>query len=333
VQSATADAAAAQPQQSNAVEAARIDSLGGETAAQQNDVSVVGAAANAASTSQAADSGAPPADGGAQAGQEATADQAANAAAAAAQPQQSNIVIIIRINSPGDDVVSQTNVVSVVAVAADQSWINQNPAPAVGSVPGTTDPAQSPSGTSSAPATAPQPVVSSDQPAQSSGAEQQRQQPGDLVQQLHPQSVRALSILTFAASSNANPPVPGHQASSPATSAGRTRLGGAARRSGAFGPNTEASEGSGGASVDRQSIQTSRAEAHRTGTQSASGKMLDALRDGVAGWLGRTPVAAGPQLGADNSGGLGVGLLTVTCSLLVGLLGWAALTWPPFSRR
>ena len=85
---------------------------------------------NAAATNQAADSGAPTAEGAAgEVGQQATSDQAANAAAAAVQPQQSNVVIIIRINSPGDDVVSQTNVISVVAVGANQSSTAQSSGP------------------------------------------------------------------------------------------------------------------------------------------------------------------------------------------------------------
>jgi len=326
-QAATADAAAAQPQQSNGIGATRTDSSGGESASQQNDVSVVGAAANAASTSQTAGSGASTADGPpTEAGQQATTGQAANAAAAAVQPQQANVVIIIRINSPGDDVISQTNVVSVVAVAANQSSTTQNPVTAGASAPGITDPAQSPSGALSAPSTG-------GQPGQSSSAEHQPQEPADAVQQRHPQAVRALSILAFSASSSANPPAPEQQATSPTTSASRPRPGGAAGRSGVFGPNT-AAEGSDRASFDSGGtlIQTARPQAHRAGARRSSGGTLGAVRDGVASWLGRTRVAARPKLAADSPAGMSLGLLTLT-ALLVGLLGWAALTWPPFSRR
>src|SRR6266513_5206591 len=138
-QAATADAAAAQPQQSNAIGATRADSSGDDSASQQNDVSAVGAAANGASTDQTAGSPSP-AGASAEGGQQAATDQAANAGAAAVQPQQSNVVIIIRINSPGDDVISQTNVVSVVAVGANQSSTAQSSGPPTASPSGATNP-------------------------------------------------------------------------------------------------------------------------------------------------------------------------------------------------
>jgi hypothetical protein len=327
-QAATAGAAAALPQQSNAIGATRADSSGDESASQQNDVSVVGAAANAASTSQTAGSGPPPADGApAEGEQQAATDQAANAAAAAVQPQQSNVVIIIRINSPGDDVISQTNVVSVVAVAANQSWITQNPAPAVVAGPGTTDPSQSPSGASSAPSTDGQPAQTGSQPAQASSA-------ADAVQQLHRQPVRALSILAFSAGSTANLPAPEQQATSPTTSTSRPRSEGAASRSGVFGPNTGAVEGSDRASVDSKgsSIQTARPQADRTGAQGSRDTALGAVRDHVASWLGRTGAATRPQIAADSDRGINLGLLTLT-ALAVGLLAWAGLSLPPPWRR
>src|SRR6266576_2718325 len=280
-QAATADAAAAQPQQSNAIGATRADSSGDDSASQQNDVSAVGAAANGASTDQTA--GSPSLAG---ASQQAATDQTANAAAAAVQPQQSNVVIIIRINSPGDDMISQTNVVSVVGVAANQSSTSQNPAPAPVSAPATADPTQSTSGGSSAPSSDSQPVQSGGKPAQSAGA----------MQQPHRQPVRALSILAFTASSTASLPTPEHQATSSTPSAGRPRLEGAAGRSGVFGPNTAAAEGSDPASVysDGSSIQAARTQAERTGAQDSRGAALGSGRDRVAGWLGRTATAARP---------------------------------------
>jgi hypothetical protein len=332
-QAATADAAAAQPQQSNAIGATRADSSGDDSASQQNDVSVVGAAANGASTDQTAD---PPSPDGTstEPSQQAATDQAANAAAAAVEPQQSNVVIIIRINSPGDDAISQTNVVSVVGVAANQSSTSQNPAPAPVSAPATADPTQSTSGGSSAPSSDSQPVQSGGQPAQSAGATQQPQQPADAVQQPHRQPVRALSILAFTASSTASLPTPEHQATSSTPSAGRPRLEGAAGRSGVFGPNTAAAEGSDPASVysDGSSIQAARPQAERTGAQDSRGAALGSVRDRVAGWLGRTATAARPKLPADSARGMSLGVLTLT-ALLVGLLGWALLSWPPFPRR
>lgn len=325
-QAATADAAAAQAQQSNAIGATRADSSGDDSASQQNDVSVVGAAANGASTDQTAGSPSPAGS------QQAATDQAANAAAAAVQPQQSNVVIIIRINSPGDDVVSQTNVVSVVAVAANQSSTSQNPAPAPVSAPATADPTQSTSGGSTAPSSDSQPVQSGGQPAQSAGATQQPQQPADAVQQPHRQPVRALSILAFAASSTASLPTPEHKATSSTTSASRPRAEGAAGRSGVFGPNTATAEGSDRASVasDGSSIQAALPQTHQA--HGSRGVALGAVRDRVANWLGRTGSATHPQLPAESARGMSLGLMTLT-ALLVGLLGWAALNWPVFRRR
>ena len=329
-QAATADAAAAQAQQSNAIGATRADSSGDDSASQQNDVSVVGAAANGASTDQTAD---PPSPDGTstEPSQQAATDQAANAAAAAVEPQQSNVVIIIRINSPGDDVVSQTNVVSVVGVAANQSSTSQNPAPAPVSAPATADPTQSTSG-GSAPSSDSQPVQSGGQPAQSAGATQQPQQAADAVQQPHRQPVRALSILAFAASSTASLPTPEHKATSSTTSASRPRAEGAAGRSGVFGPNTATAEGSDRASVasDGSSIQAARPQTHRA--QGSRGAALGAVRDRVANWLGRAGSATHPQLPAESARGMSLGLMTLT-ALLVGLLGWAALNWPVFRRR
>jgi hypothetical protein len=324
-QAATGDAAAAQPQQSNGIGTTRTDSSGGESASQQNDVSVVGAAANEALTSQTADSGATTDGAAAEAAQQATTDQAADAAASAVQPQQSNVVIIVRINSPGDDVVSQTNVVSVVAVGANQSSTDQDAGP-TGASAGATDPPQSPSRASSAPSTG-------GQPAQSSSAAQP-QQSADGVQQLQPQGLRAVSVLAFSASSHAALPATENQATSPRTSAGRPRTGGAAGRSGVFGPNTAAAEGSPAARVDSDgsSVQTARSQGRKTGAQSSRVAALGAVRDHVANWLSRTGAAARPRLAADSAGGMSLGVLTLT-ALLVGLLGWAALSWSPFPRR
>jgi hypothetical protein len=328
-QAATTDAAAAQPQQSNGIGATRTDSSGDESVSQENDVSVVGAAANAASTRQAADPGPPSADGAAaEAGQQATTDEASNAAAAAVQPQQSNVVIIIRINSPGDDVISQTNVVSVVAVGGNQASTSQDPAAAVASALSGTSDSSPPSAAISAP-----PPVGQSAPAggRPSSAKKQPQHPGDVIQQLHPQGLRALSILAFTASSDAGASAPEHQATSPTTSASRPRPGGVAGRSGAFG--NAAAEGTRVAS-NELAIRTSRHQVHRTGAQGPRGAGLGALRDDVASWLGWAGAAASPQFAADSAGGMKLGVLALTALLvgLVGLLAWAALSWPPFPR-
>jgi hypothetical protein len=327
-QGAAADAAAAQPQQSNDIAANRSDSSGGESASQQNDLSVVGVAANDAATSQAAGANPPPSDGApADPAQQAATDQAANAAAAAVQPQQSNVVIIIRINSPGDDVISQTNTVSVVAVGANQGSTSQNPAPAAASGTGTTDPQASSAAAAATPSTGAQ-------PAQSASQVQPSSQPVDAVQQPSPQALRALSILAFSAGSNADAPAPEHQATAPTTSAGRRRPGDAAGRSGVFGSSIAAGEKASGTSSESEgsSVKAARREPARTGAHDSRLTTLGTVRDRVAGWLDRTRVAAPPQLSAGGAGGMSLGLLTLT-ALCVGLLGWAALTWLPASRR
>ena len=241
-QAATADAAAAQPQQSNAIGATRTDSSGGENATQQNDVSVVGAAANEALTGQAAGSGATSADGSPpEVAQQAATDQAANAAAAAVQPQQSNVVIIIRINSPGDDVVSQTNVVSVVAVGANQSSTAQSSGPPTASPSGATDPigasAQGTDGQAAQSPSAAQAQQQQGQPAQVPGAVQHPAHSSLALQQQRPEPT-ALAILLTSARSNASWTAPKSQGGSPTTSANRLRRGGDRGRSGASASRT-----------------------------------------------------------------------------------------------
>jgi hypothetical protein len=235
-------------------------------------------------------------------------------------------VIIIRINSPGDDVISQTNVVSVVAVGANQSSTSQNPAPAAASGTGTTDPQASSNGSAATPSTGAQ-------PAQSASQEQPSSQPVDAFQHPSPHPLRALSILVFSASSNADAPTTENQATSPTTPAGRDRSGGAAGRSGVSGANTAAAEQANGASTgsDAPSVGRSRPGVDGIGTQSSGVSAAGAVRDHVANWLGRTSFAARPQLATESAGGMNLGILTLT-ALLVGLLGWALLTWSPLSR-
>jgi hypothetical protein len=66
----------------------------------------------------------PSADQAAATGQDAAAD------AVAAQPQQPNVVVIVRINSPGDDFVTQTNTVTVDSSSSNQSTTTQAETPA-----------------------------------------------------------------------------------------------------------------------------------------------------------------------------------------------------------
>jgi hypothetical protein len=338
-QAATADAAAAQPQQSNGIGTTRTDSSGDESVSQQNDLGVVGAAVNAAATNQAADSGAPTADDApGEVGQQATSDQAANAAAAAVQPQQSNVVIIIRINSPGDDVVSQTNVVSVVAVGANQSSTAQGSEPPTASPSGATDPigasAQGTDGqaTQSPSAAQAQQQQQQGQPAQVPGAVQHPAH-SSLALQLRRPAPSALAILLSSASSNASWTAPKSQGGSPTTSANRLRRGGDRGRSGASASRTLASLHSVGPSGNSTPLAKTRGAARSTGAHdSAAGATLEAVRDHLGSLFSRTRLAPPSQIAANAaSGGPNFALATLA-ALLVGLLGWGALTWLPSAR-
>src|SRR3954451_22784695 len=70
----------------------------------------------------------PPADGAPAPLQDAVTDQTSSATGTVAQPDQSNVIVIIRINSPGDDVVSPTNVIAVGATSTNDSTTNQEQA-------------------------------------------------------------------------------------------------------------------------------------------------------------------------------------------------------------
>jgi hypothetical protein len=338
-QAATTDAAAAQPQQSNGVGTTRTDSSGDESVSQQNDLAVVGAAVNAAATEQAADSGAPTADGApGEVGQQATSDQAANAAAAAVQPQQSNVVIIIRINSPGDDVVSQTNVVSVVAVGANQSSTAQSSGPPTAAPSGATNPiGASAQGTDGQAAQSPSAAQAQQQqqgqPAQVPGAVQHPAH-SSLALQLQRPEPTALAILLTSASSNASWTAPKSQGGSPTTSANRLRRGGDRGRSGASASRTIASLQSAGPSGNSTSLAKTRGAARSTGAHdSAAGATLEAVRDHLGSLFSRTRLAPPSQIAANAaSGGPNFALATLA-ALLVGLLGWGALTWLPSTRR
>ena len=337
-QAAAADAAAGQPHQSNGIGTTRTDSSGDESVSQQNDLAVVGAAVNAAATDQAADSGAPTADDApGEVGQQATSDQAANAAAAAVQPQQSNVVIIIRINSPGDDVVSQTNVVSVVAVGANQSSTAQSSGPPTASPSGATNPigasAQGTDGQAAQSPSAAQAQQQQGQPAQVPGAVQHPAH-SSLALQLQRPAPSALAILLSSASSNASWTAPKSQGGSPTTSANRLRRGGDRGRSGASASRTLASQQSAGPSGNSTPVAKTGGAARSTGAHdSAAGATLEAVRDHLGSLFSRTRLAPPSQIAANAaSGGPNFALATLA-ALLVGLLGWGALTWLPSTRR
>jgi hypothetical protein len=324
-QAASADATASNPQQSNAVETAPTESPGALSAAQENDATVAGAGANDASTSQAA-GGASTADGvPSESDQQAATDQAADAAASAVEPQQSNVVIIIRVNSPGDDNISQTNVVSVVGVAANESATTQhegpttqNPAPAGAPTDGASDPTQSQSAGGPTPPTdgRPQPSGAVPQSAQSADAAQQPVQPAGAVQGQRPQGARALSILASSGGSNANPPAPEHQATTATPSASRTQGG------------VESASLAGSSAADSTADSKAVAGAHRTAAPTHNGRTLEPFRYRVADWFRGAREALPARTATNNGGWSTIGLMTLA-ALVAGGLGWALLTWMP----
>jgi hypothetical protein len=320
-QAASADATAAQPQQSNSIEAAPTDSSGPVDASQQNEAAVAGAAANGASTSQAA-GGESTADGQpSETDQQAATDQASNAAAAAVEPQQSNVVIIIRVNSPGDDSVSQTNVVSVVGAAANQGSTTQqqgsstqDPAPAGSPASGTSDPTRSQPTGGPTPPTDGQPQSSGAVPqsAQSANAAQQPVQPTDAVQGQRPHGARALSILGSSGGSNASPPAPEHQSAAPTTATARLLGGGVSAANVAS------------TAADLKPA----ASEQRSGGLVARGKRTEPIHYGIASWLDRARGAASQVAEPRRDDRPDLGLMTLT-ALALGLLAWVALTWLP----
>jgi hypothetical protein len=326
-QAASADATASNPQQSNAVETAPTDSPGALSASQENDTAVAGAGANDASTSQAA-GGESTADGvPSESDQQAATDQAADAAASAVEPQQTNVVIIIRVNSPGDDNISQTNVVSVVGVAANESSTTQhqgsttqNPAPAGAPTDGASDPTQSQSAGGPTPPTdgRPQPSGAVPQSAQSADAVQQPVQPAGAVQGQRPHGARALSILASSGGSNANPPAPEHQARTATPSASRTQGG------------VESASLAGSSAADSASTADSKAvpAAHRTAARTHKGRTLGPIRFRVPDWLRGAGEALPARTATNNGGWSTIGLMTLA-ALVAGGLGWALLTWMP----
>ena len=110
----------------------------------------------------------PPADAAPAPLQDSVTDQTSSATGTVSHPDQSNVVVIIRINSPGDDNVSQTNVISVDATSANGSSTNQDqsagtsPAPAAPLVDAATPSVSA--APASAPAVSPQPTSPQPEP-------------------------------------------------------------------------------------------------------------------------------------------------------------------------
>ena len=279
--------------------------------------------------------------------QQSTTDQVAKAVATAVQPQQSNVVIIIRVNSPGDDVVTQTNIVSVVAVGANQSSTSQNSGPP-GPPPAGTDanggssdppgtdgqPADGgPTGGQAAPSPGAAPQRSQPAPAQSaapapSTAQQPVEQPAQAA--APPQRPDALAILASSATSAANRAAPESQKGSPTKSATPLRRGGARGRSDASASRTTV--GAAASGLAAKTTPTGNAGGEATSTnRNASNAATIAAKDAPGSWLNRARLAAPEPIAANDTGsGTNLGLTTLT-ALLLGLIGWSALTW--FSAR
>jgi len=279
--------------------------------------------------------------------QQSTTDQVANAVATAVQPQQSNVVIIIRVNSPGDDVVTQTNIVSVVAVGANQSSTSQNSGPP-GPPPAGTDanggssdppgtdgqPADGgPTGGQAAPSPGAAPQRSQPAPAQSaapapSTAQQPVEQPAQAA--APPQRPDALAILASSATSAANRAAPESQKGSPTKSATPLRRGGARGRSDASASRTTVGAAASGLAANTTPTGNAGREATST-NRNASNTATIAAKDAPGSWLNRARLAAPEPIAANDTGsGTNLGLTTLT-ALLLGLIGWSALTW--FSAR
>jgi hypothetical protein len=331
-QAAISDANAVEPEQSNSIEAAPTDNSGALNASQENDVAVTGAAANGSATSQEAGGESTATGPPSETDQQAATDQAANTTASAVEPHQSNVVIIIRINSPGDDVISQTNVVSVVGVAANesstaqgQSPSTQNPAPAGASASGTSDPTQSPAGGPTPPTDGqPQPSGAVPQSAQSAKAAEPLVQPADAVQGQRPHGARALSILGSVGGSNASPPAPESKAVSAPRSAAGDDDSVAGREKDA---STVAPVGS--------AMATRGASSEHTVAHPSDGRIagkVGAILKKVVSWPGKHSGAVRSAAKAEGAeGGWNLGLTTLAI-LLAGLVGWVALAWLPSLR-
>jgi hypothetical protein len=279
--------------------------------------------------------------------QQSTTDQVANAAATA-QPQQSNVVIIIRINSPGDDVVTQTNTVSVVAVGSNQSSTSQNsglPDPSLaGTDPdtGSSDPPGTdgqatdgePTGGQAAPSPGAAPQRSQPAPAPvaapaPSTAQQPVEQPAQATAAL-PKHPHALAILGSSATSAATGATPESQKGLPTKSATPLRRGGARGRSDASASRTPAGVQAGGLAADPTPTGKDGSEAASTKLH-ASNPATIAAKDAPESWLNRARLSVPEQIAANDEGSdTNLGLTTLT-ALLLGLIGWRVLTW--FSAR
>ena len=217
-QGANGAAVAGDLSQANAIGTGSDSGGGSATASQANAVTSNATAANTAATSQTASQGstAPtpaPASGGSAGAQDSTQSanttQNAGAVATATGIQQINVIIVIRINSPGDDVLSQANVVNAVASAANNAATSQNsPLPVAAGTPApgqrdgsSTEPGSA--GTSAAPtggsAGTAAPAAQSAVPEPVAAAEQARPQPALSAARASAGTLQLLAIAAAAA--------------------------------------------------------------------------------------------------------------------------------------
>jgi hypothetical protein len=230
--------------------------------------------------------------------QQVATDQASSAAATAGDSQQSNVVVVIRINSPGNDFISQPNVISVGATAANGSSTNQNQAPTALRANGTA-------------------------PALSSG-------------NTHPVPAKAgrgrVILAAYASSSarsRASAPVRGAKRApaSPTHSTAVARRGaGLSRGSGQMPGRQVSAARHGGSPRASHDIAPARAE------PGALGAALGTAQSRVASWLGGERAAASAPLAADPAKRSDLVVLTLA-ALLTGLLACAMLTWLPQAKR
>lgn len=279
--------------------------------------------------------------------QQSTTDQTASPTATA-QPQQSNVVIIIRVNSPGDDVVTQTNIVSVVAVGSNQSSTSQNSG-LPGPFPAGTDAnsgSPDPSGTDGQPTdvqptesqAAPVPGAAPQRsqpappqapaPAQAPSGARAAAQPAQAVA-VAPQRPAALAVLASSANVTANREAPRSQGGSPTTSATHLRRGGARGRSDASASRPPVGVQAGGFAAKPTSTGKAGGEAKSANVDvSIAGASTIAAKDARGSWFDPARLAPPTPIAANDSGsGPNLGLVTTLTALLASLIGWRLLTW------
>src|SRR5205085_11246088 len=87
-----------------------------------------------------------------------------------------------------------------------------------------------------------------------------------------------------------------------------------------------------GPSSNSTPVGKARRAAWSTAAHASTGATLGAARDRLGSLFGGAPLASSAQIAANAAGGgTNFGLATLT-ALLVGLLGWGALTWLPPTR-